>query len=137
MTKLKRMIWALQYFTSESHDRGKSKAQTGSEHSLYGGFQKKGFRAFIRLLNEYFEMEGADQDKIFHRKMRSTNFLFFTAHRVLSLSIIRFPACVVVDTTDQRSLQRIVATDSYYRSTTGKLTWFWLRPTLPKLSQEQ
>lgn len=78
------------------------------------------FCTSILLLNEYFENEEADFNKVFYRIQRFLPSAFFSAYKVPFLFAASALISIVIDTIDQWFLQRTVATGDYCELNTGR-----------------
>lgn len=115
------MTRVLQLYKTESHDLDNSQALTGFEHSLYRRLQNRGLTIILRVLNKYFELKEAGPDEPFHRELRFLSTAFIFSHGVPPLSTMNSLSSVVIDTANQRFLQRINLTDNNYRRATGRI----------------
>lgn len=79
------MTLVLKLQKTHSHDFHNSDELTCLEYSLYKRLQEEGPCTFTWLLNEYFELNEADPDEAFYRKMRFPSYALNSPHKVQSL----------------------------------------------------
>lgn len=80
------MTRALQNPVSDSYVIDNSNFLTASVRSLKKALESKSLYTFLGLLNDYLEIEEADVDEIFNKKLHFAPSTFISAHKVPSIS---------------------------------------------------